>query len=82
MRRIKFKETDSGIVVNCSNNSLEIFTSADIGDEDEKSLSGLSVSKNVILQVKQGVFELHDFWDRVKSIEFKTYIAQVTIYWF
>ena len=36
-------ETDSG--VNSSSHSLEIFTS-DIGDEDGKSLSGLSVSKN------------------------------------
>ena len=36
-------ETDSG--VNSSSHSLEIFTS-DFGDEDDKSLSGLSVSKN------------------------------------
>ena len=42
MRR-EIIETDSG--VNSSSHSLEIFTS-DIGDEDGKSLSGLSVSKN------------------------------------
>ena len=43
MRRVKIMETDSG--VNSSSHSLEIFTS-DFGDEDDKSLSGLSVSKN------------------------------------
>ena len=42
MRRVKIRETDSG--VNSSSHSLEIFTS-DFGDEDGKSLSGLSVSK-------------------------------------
>ena len=50
-------ETDSG--VNSSSHSLEIFTS-DFGDEDDKSLSGLSVSKNrrkfpnTLLRFQQG----------------------------